>query len=114
VSNSVANYISIFVEEFRAIYVADCHIPNIIANDMLLGPKSLQERAFGLNLRGDRQGRRPETEFHFEKKVTILPRVYVGLWWTLKKEKWCQFYTIHGASSSSSFEKASCFGQKLG
>lgn len=41
VPNSVTNYISVLVEELRAILPANGDVPDIIANDVLFGTNSL-------------------------------------------------------------------------
>lgn len=64
--NSVPHYVPVLVEELRAILPANGNVPDIIANNVLFGTDSLQERAFGMNLGGNCQSRRQDAESHFE------------------------------------------------
>lgn len=66
VPNCVTHYIPVLIEELRAILLANSDVPDIIANDVLFGTNCLQERAFGMNLGGNCQGRCQDAESHFE------------------------------------------------
>ena len=109
--NSVPHYVPVLVEELRAILLANGDVPDIIANNVLFRTDSLQERAFGMNLGGNCQSGRQDTESHFENKVWICQAPIEGYETPRKRDLPYLFYTTNRASVMLVIRRA-CFDRQ--